>query len=187
VRLFVALELPPEVRGTIGALIRELKPLDEAWKWTRAENLHITLKFLGETPADQVDGIVTALKQVTFERPVELGFRGIGFFPNERRPSVLWVGIDEQTELPTLAKNIDIELESVGFAREEREFTPHLTLARSKAGRVSARMSEALAGHAELDFGIILASEFHLIRSELKSTGALYTTLVSFSCRQKTV
>lgn len=186
-RLFVALELSPEVRGTIAALIRELKPHDDTWKWTRAENLHITLKFVGETPAEQLDGIIAALKHVPFERPVEMRFRGVGFFPNERRPGVLWVGIDRQMELSSLAKGVENELERVGVAREDREFTGHLTLARSKAGRVSIKLREALAKYDGREFETIVASEFQLIRSELKSAGAEYTTLASFSCRPKTV
>lgn len=184
-RLFVALELSQEVRETITALVRELKPLDESWKWTRAENLHITLKFLGEIPTEQVERIIAVLRQVPFDQTLPLKFQGLGFFPNERRPRVLWIGIDAPEGLPALAKSIEAALESVGVPREERAFTPHLTLARSKEGRVSPKLRHGLARYASRDFGTATASDFHLIRSELKSAGAEYTTLAWFPCDQK--
>ena len=184
-RLFVALELSAEVRETIAALIRELKPLDVSWKWTRAENLHVTLKFLGEIPTEQLDYTAAVLRQVPFGRSLTLRFRSMGFFPNERRPRVLWTGIDAPPDLLVLAKNIEDALEGVGVPKDDRAFTPHLTLARNKEGRVSQKLRDGLAKYADRDFGIVTASAFHLIRSELKSNGAEYTTLASFPCTQK--
>lgn len=183
VRLFVALELSPEVRETIAGLIRELKPLDASWKWTRAENLHVTLKFLGDVPTENLNTIESSLRNVRFERSLTLRFPGLRFFPNERRPRVLWVGIDGPPDLPELATGIESALEAAGIARENRAFTPHLTLARSEDGRVSASLREALVKSSSREFGAVTASAYHLIRSELKFTGAEYTTLASFACR----
>ena len=185
-RLFVALETSPEVREKIAVLVRELKPLDDSWKWTRAENLHITLKFLGEIPTEASDRIVAALKRVSFEQSLALRFRGLGSFPNDRRPRVLWVGIDGPSGLAGLAENIERGLECVGVPKEDRAFTPHLTLARNKDAHISPKLREALASFSNRDFGTVVASAFHLVRSELKSTGAEYTTLASFPCRQNT-
>src|SRR5262249_57315131 len=110
---------------------------DDSWKWTRGENLHITLKFLGEIPTEGSEKIVAALKRVPFEQSLGLCFRGLGFFPHDRRPRVLWVGIDGPPGLTSLAKNIENSLESVGVPKEGRGFIPHLTLARNKNGHVS--------------------------------------------------
>ncbi len=184
-RLFVALEMSPEVRESIAALIRELKPLDESWKWTRAENLHVTLKFLGEVPESRIDRVVAVLRTISFSESLVLHFRELGFFPNERRPRVLWTGVHAPAALSTLAANIEETLGSIGVPREERAYTPHLTLARSKEGRVSRGLRDAFAAAAGNDFGTIAASAFHLIRSELKSSGAEYTTLASFPGNQK--
>ena len=184
-RLFVALELSREIRGTIAALIRQCKPLDESWKWTLAENLHVTLKFLGEIPANRLDDVVAALREVPFERALTLRFRGLGFFPNERRPRVLWAGIEATEDLPALAKSVEAALESIGVPKEDRAFTPHLTLARSKEGRISPQLRDILTKYASRDFGTAIMDDFRLIRSELKSSGAEYTTLASFPRNQK--
>ncbi len=180
-RLFVALEISEEIRAAIATLIRELKPLDDSWKWVRAENLHVTLKFLGEIPFGKLESIKTSLRPVSCEWPILMKFRGLGFFPNERRPRVLWVGMDAPHSLPALATAIEEALAKVGVPREEREFTPHLTLARNKSGKASEKFLSALASHASSQFGEMNATAFHLIESKLKSTGAEYTTLESFS------
>lgn len=180
-RLFVALQIPEGVRATIAHLIRELKPLDNSWKWTRAENLHVTLKFLGETPQAKVKSISEALRSVDCAWPIPVKFRGLGFFPNEKRPRVLWIGLDSAPSLPALATRIEDSLATIGVPREERAFTPHLTLARNKDGRVSENIRNILAKCAAAQFGEMNASAFHLVESRLKSTGAEYTTLESFS------
>jgi 2'-5' RNA ligase len=180
VRLFVALQLSEDLREAIAALIQELKPLDESWKWTRPDNLHVTLKFLGEVPKDQLKNVEEALRKAPADLPIALTFRRLGFFPNERRPRVLWIGIDAPQSLPATAACIDAALVSVNVPREEKSFTPHLTLARSKTGNISPKLREAIAKYSTREFGEVKASAFHLIESKLKSTGAEYTTLRSF-------
>lgn len=179
-RLFVALQISEDVRKAIAALTLELKPLDDSWKWTRPKSLHITLKFLGEIPESKSNHVTEALRTVPADLPITLTFKGLGFFPNERRPRVLWVGIEAQQSLPALVAAIDAALADVGVPREERSFTPHLTLARSKAGKIAPKLLEGLAKYSAREFGIMKASVFHLIESRLKSTGAEYTTLESF-------
>jgi len=180
VRLFVALQISEDVREAMAALIRELKPLDESWKWSRSESLHVTLKFLGETPESKLQQATVALSTVPTDLPITLTFRGLGLFPNEKRPRVLWAGIEARESLRVLAASIDEAIAGVGVPREEKSFTPHLTLARSKAGEISAELREALAKHSAREFGVTRVSAFHLIESRLKSTGAEYTTLRSF-------
>lgn len=178
-RLFVALEIPDAIRAAIESLIRELHPLDNSWKWVRAQNLHVTLKFLGEVAPGKLPEIIEALRRAPTAGPVALKFRGLGFFPNERRPRVLWVGMDAPQSLIGLAAGVEATLMNAGFPREEREFTPHLTLARNKQGTISPELRDAIASHSTREFGTMDASTFHLIESKIKSTGPEYTTLES--------
>jgi len=180
VRLFVALDIPEVVRVAVESLIGELKPLDDSWKWVRAVNLHVTLKFLGEVAPDKPAKIVEALRTAPTHGPVALKFHGLGFFPHERRPRVLWVGMDAPPSLMGLAAAVEAALAGVGFAREERDFTPHLTLARSKSATASPQLREAIAALPARQFGMRDASTFHLVESRIKSAGPEYTTLESF-------
>ena len=180
-RLFVALEISDGIRATISEMTRELQPLDDSWKWTRAANLHVTLKFLGEFAEEKMPAAIELLRGVPAEFPIPLKFQSLGFFPNERRPRVLWVGLDAPRGLWKLAMAIDESMAKLGVARENREFSPHLTLARGGEGNLAGKAREAISKRASNVFGEMGASSFHLIKSELKSTGAEYTTLESFS------
>ncbi len=179
-RLFVALQISEEIRAGIATLSHELKPLDDSWKWTQAENLHVTLKFLGEMPSDKLERVKETLRHVPAEWPIEVEFSGLGFFPSERHPRVLWVGMKAPRSFPALATVIDDALARLGVPKEEREFTPHLTLARNKSGKISLKLREAIAKHSATEFGTMKTSAFHLIESKLKSIGPEYTTLDSF-------
>ncbi len=138
------------------------------------------MKFIGEMPAEKVEGIKTALADVPFPAPLKIFFRGIGFFPNERRPQVLWAGIEAGPELRALAEAVEISLEPLGIARERREFSPHVTLARFKSAEKLAGLRAAIAAAGPLEFGQSIANEFHLYQSVLKPGGAEYTRLASF-------
>ncbi len=179
-RLFVALEIPRAVRDNLATLIRELRTADRKARWVRPENIHVTLKFIGETPAEKVQDIRDALSGVHFERGVELSFRGLGFFPNAKRPSVLWAGIDASPNLRSLAGGIESSLEKLGFPREQRPFVPHLTIARFQTPRIHEPLQSATAQSSGREFGSLRTHEFHLIESKLKPSGAEYTTIESF-------
>jgi 2'-5' RNA ligase len=180
VRLFVALQIPPAVRDNLAAMILELRALAPQLKWVRAENLHVTLKFIGETPAENLGAIGKALSTVRSERSVDLHLRGLGFFPNEKRPSVLWAGIEASANLVALAGEVDRALEVAGIPSEARAFTPHLTLARIPASGLPEKLRTAIQQNRTGDFGPFVTHEFHLFDSKLKPTGAEYTTLQSF-------
>jgi 2'-5' RNA ligase len=180
VRLFVALEIPAEVRAGLAALIREFRGLAPQLKWVRAENLHLTLKFIGETESAKLDAIRAALARVGSSHALELIVQGIGFFPGDQRPRVLWAGIRAPGGLAQLAVDVDASLASLGFAREQRPFAPHLTLARLAGTRPPEPLREGIQRQATDAFGTWRATEFHLIESRLKPAGAEYTTLQSF-------
>lgn len=184
-RLFVALEIPAAVRANLAALIEQLRalPVRDGGKnarWVRAQNLHVTLKFIGEAAPEKLDGIRGALSGVRAERPVELACRGLGFFPNEKRPQVFWAGLDASENLAKLAEDIDRVLATAGVPREKRAFEPHLTLARFGAPRLDETLRATIAGAAGREFGSFGASEFHLIESKTKPSGAEYTRVASF-------
>jgi 2'-5' RNA ligase len=180
-RLFVALEIPPAVRENLAALIKSLCAVSPQTRWVRSENLHVTLKFIGEVPETKLASIRGALAGVRSEQPVVLDFQGLGFFPNEKHPRVLWAGIEASPNLKTLAGDIDGATEKLGIPREQRPFSPHLTLARFEPPRMPETLRAAIQENAERDFGSLRTSQFHLIESKLKRSGAEYTTVESFS------
>ena len=142
--------------------------------------MHITLKFIGGTDPGNLRRIQSALAGIRSDQPVTLEFRGVGFFPNEKRPRVFWIGAEASPNLKTLAADVDQSLHQLGFALEERQFTPHLTLARFSTPSIPPKLAAAAKENAARSFGSLTAREFHLIESKLKSTGAEYTTLQSF-------
>jgi 2'-5' RNA ligase len=185
VRLFVALEIPAAVRDNLAAQINELRDLRaplaaKRLRWVRPENLHVTLKFIGEVEAAKLDGIRSALTAIGLDAPVGLDFRGLGFFPDEKYPRVLWVGLHASGNLPVLASDIDRTLEGQGIARDERAFAPHLTLARFEPRGLHEKLRIAIQKNSEREFGAFEAREFHLIQSKLKPSGAEYTSLAAF-------
>jgi 2'-5' RNA ligase len=179
-RLFVALDIPEDVRQEIDALVAKLRGACRNARWVRIEGAHITLKFIGEVPAEKAEDIKTALGTVPFPAPIKMSFRGLGFFPNERRPRVLWAGIEANGELGALAAAVETALEPLGIAREERAFSPHLTLARFDSPSHLKRLHAGIAAAGSLEFGRAIASEFHLYQSVLKRAGAEYTRLATF-------
>ena len=179
-RLFVALDIPEDVRAAIAAVAAKLRRVCEHARWVRIEGAHVTLKFIGEVPAEEIEQIKTALANVSFPGTLRIFFRGIGFFPNERRPSVLWAGVEACPELRTLTASMENSLEPLGIARERREFSPHLTLARFKSPDKLEGLRAAVAAAAPLEFGHAVANEFHLYQSILKPGGAEYTRLATF-------
>jgi 2'-5' RNA ligase len=186
VRLFVALEIPSKVRDNLAALISELRAVDAAAsknkaRWVRAENLHVTLKFIGNVDAGKLDAIRAASSEVSSGGAVELCFRGLGFFPNEKRPRVLWAGMVASPNLAPLAAGLNTRLEKLGIPRETREFAPHLTLARFDPPGVSESLRAAARENAAREFGAVRTGEFHLFESKTRPTGAEYLRLSSFS------
>jgi len=180
VRLFVALQIAAEVRESLAALIAEFRPLAAKLKWVRADNLHLTLKFIGETESERLDAVRAALAELRSGKPAELQVRGLGFFPNARWPRVFWAGVQASDNLAALAADIDAACATLGFAREKHSYSPHLTLARLESTHPTGALREAIERDEAREFGSFWASEFHLIESRLKSAGAEYTTVQSF-------
>jgi RNA 2',3'-cyclic 3'-phosphodiesterase len=179
-RLFIAIEISPDVRAALAALLEEFRAIAPQVKWARPENMHLTLKFLGETDSSKLTAMQAALSALRSSQAVTLHFRGLGFFPNARRAKVFWTGMESSPNLPVLAAEIDQAMHRFGFLLEDRPFTPHLTLARFQPPGLPHKLDAAAQEYASRDFGSLIAREFHLIESKLKPAGAEYTTLQSF-------
>ena len=179
-RLFIAIEIPESIRSAFASLLKEFRAVAPQLKWVRAENLHVTLKFLGETDPAKLGALQNVLSAVRSAEPVSLEFRGLGFFPNEKRPRVFWAGMEASANLKTLAADIDQTVHPLGFPLEERPFTPHLTLARFSLPGIPPKLLQAINEKNSQSFGSLGTRQFHLIESKLKPAGAEYTTVQSF-------
>lgn len=180
-RLFVAVDIPEDVRGAARALVERLRPTCRSARWARVEGLHVTLKFIGETSPETAEKIKSVLPTIPRPAPFLMNFRGLGFFPNERRPRVLWAGIKAGPELAALAAAVENALSPLGIPREERAFSPHLTLARFNSPDGLPKLRAAIESAESLEFGSDTAREFHLYQSVLKRGGAEYTRVATFS------
>jgi RNA 2',3'-cyclic 3'-phosphodiesterase len=179
-RIFVALDLPEEVRQALAQFAAGLRACCAGARWTRPEGIHVTLKFIGETKTERVESIQTALAGVHSPHAVDLRFRGAGFFPDARRPRVFWAGVEASPNLTELASAVEAALQPLGIPPETRPFAPHLTLARFKSEDGLAQLLKALEQSPAREFGAARATEFHLYQSILKPNGAHYLRLASF-------
>ncbi len=181
VRCFVAVDLPDGMREEIGR-IQSIIATDEL-RLVKPELVHITLKFLGEVPAERVERIVEALRAIR-AAPFPARVRGMGAFPG-RSIRVVWLGLDG--EFAPLYENVESVLEPLGFEREERGFSPHVTLGR--VGRPNSRMNQILApkiaGLAASDLGSFTVDHFHLKKSTLTRGGPIYDDLAVFPLRDQ--
>lgn len=183
-RLFVALDVPSQVREALAELSARLKKTCSSARWVRLENVHITLKFIGEISLETVEKIREALGSLPEFAPILLRFAGLGFFPSARRPRVFWAGVEPSPELAALAGTIEAKLEPLGIPAEKREFHPHLTLARFEATQGTQALVAAVEALEAPQFGSETFHEFHLYRSVLKRSGAEYTRLVTYSLQR---
>ena len=184
-RLFVAIDLPEHVRESLGHLQTDLRRHDlSGLRWTRPHGVHLTLKFLGETPATSLAAIEGALARAVRGVPsFRLALGAPGTFGGRRGPRVLWVDLEGELQpLRQLQAAVERELAAAGFAPEEREFSPHLTLARvpqpprpGLAERVAGALEAVAAARGEIE-----ATELVLMRSSLQPGGAVYSRVAAF-------
>ena len=173
-RLFIATALPAPVISSVSAMRNELTAESESVRWVRNESLHLTLKFLGEVSEDQIDRIDNSLGNIEIA-PFTVRVAGIGFFPNEQAPRVLWAGVRSK-RLRALADLVEGHMVELGFKAGNREFNPHLTLARSRRdNRIEGRLVEKALPFRDRRFGRFETDRFFLYESRLESSGAVYT------------
>lgn len=190
VRAFIAIPLPHSLLDKLTDLQQQLErqvPPRSA-RWVRAESIHLTLKFLGDTLTEKLPEIKRALTDVAHHAPAcTFTVEGLGCFPNPRRPRIVWVGVQEPTgRLEALQDAVAETMTHFGYSREKRAFTPHLTLGRvnRRASRSdAARVGEVVTGATVGLLAEVAAGRLALIRSLLKPSGAEYTTLEEFPLR----
>jgi 2'-5' RNA ligase len=183
IRSFIAIPLSVELISQIEKIQNQLKKIPTDVKWVNPSSIHLTLKFLGNIEATQIEkiaqGIQNGIKGIS-KWIAEV--KDIGAFPSLKNPRVIWVGIeDERNQLVNLQKRIEKEMEKLGFKREERKFSPHLTLGRVRSSQGKSELVKYLLQPQEPFSAEINIDQVVLFKSDLKPTGAEYTRLKEFS------
>ncbi len=189
IRAFIAIELPEDVRQQLDSMEQQIQAragevARRAVRWVPAGNMHLTLKFLGEVSTGNLQSLSRMLQNVAGQHTqFDMVIGGLGAFPNVRRPRVIWVGTEAPAELSALQRAIEAETHKLGYPVEERPFSPHLTLGRisqnahpEEVAQVARALSEVKIG----ELGRVHVSQLHLFRSDLRPSGAVYTSLYSF-------
>jgi 2'-5' RNA ligase len=174
-RLFVALDLPDAIKDSLLPLMRGLGDV----RWIDPDQLHLTLRFIGEVDNGEANDIADALSLVQ-GYPFDLRLKGLGHFPPRGEPKVIWVGIERQPELKALKRRIDQALKQVGIDRDPQKYTPHVTLARLRQPPRQAGLATYLMRHALYQSSSFPISGFKLYSSWLDSAGADYQVEASY-------
>ena len=179
IRSFIAFELPAAVISRLDSVQQELKALQLKARWVRPQNIHLTLKFLGNIDPAAVEKIGQAMAEAAGDcAPIALTVDGIGFFPGLRRPRVLWVGLGGATGvLLDLQRNLAERLAAIGFAKDKRSFKAHLTLGRIRQAVDPNVLSRAVEDYSDLESLKFTADRIILFKSDLKPSGAVYSHL----------
>jgi 2'-5' RNA ligase len=192
-RLFIALDIDDAIRDRLTRFLQGVRNFAPDARWVKPESLHVTLKFIGEQPEAAVVRIEQTLANLS-GISTAIHFQGYGFFPTPKSGRVFWIGMETGPELAALAAAIDDKLAALGIAKEDRPFSPHLTLARSagasgsprwrkgdKANRMFQTLQEKLAALPPPEFGTMTPREFFLYQSQLSPKGSKYTKLANFA------
>jgi 2'-5' RNA ligase len=179
VRTFIAFELPPEVIRSLNQLQDALRKCGLKMRWVRPENIHLTLKFLGNISPDQIEPVHSAMISAASSKPApKLSARGIGVFPGLKSARVLWVGLSGDLDaLTAIQRGLEQRLETIGFSKEDRSFKAHLTLARAKEKVYPETLFSALETCKGFKTGPFTTDMLVLFKSVLEASGAVYTPL----------
>jgi 2'-5' RNA ligase len=177
-RLFTAIDIPADLTEALRSFVNRLRPSAEIG-WSPVENLHVTTKFIGDWPEHRLDEMKNVLASVPVNRAIDITVKGVGWFPNSRRPRVFWAGIEGEEPLLDLARATEHALAQLGVPVEERAYSPHLTLARIREAVPLDRLQQTLRSFPAgcgFDFGSFKATQFFLYLS----AGGKYTQLAEF-------
>ena len=183
IRAFIAIELTDEIHQRLDEVIaRYKKQMPQVpIRWVPAKNIHLTLKFLGDVSVASLELLTSQLqKEVAAHPSFEISVGGSGAFPNPRRARVIWVGVEAPAELAAVQSGIESGMELLGYAREDRPFSPHLTLGRvsRNATAPDLRMIAQAVETTKVSFlGAVRVRQVQLFRSDLQPTGAVYTRI----------
>jgi 2'-5' RNA ligase len=178
-RLFMAVSLPDDIKARIGEVIKQLSTSGADVKWVSPENLHITMKFFGDTDPSLVSDIKASCQAAcSVIKPFRIDIGGIGSFSRRGIPSVVWVGITEgAAQLALIASRIDEVAAIFGFEKEKRPFSAHITLGRLRSDGKACKLQEVIDACKEKQIGSIDVSAVALMRSDLRPSGPIYTRI----------
>ncbi|MEE4261478.1 MAG: RNA 2',3'-cyclic phosphodiesterase [Desulfobacteraceae bacterium] len=179
IRTFIALELPPAVISLLDKVQQDLKRLKIRARWVQPENIHLTLKFLGDTNPADINKIGAAMTNAAIDfPPLALTARGIGVFPGIRRPRVIWVGLGgDIRSLLALQSRLADELAGAKFSKDKKPFKAHLTLGRIKQSASPAVIRQMISDHASLNSDEFICDQIFLFKSDLQPSGAVHSRL----------
>ena len=186
IRCFVAIEIPEAIQDQLAQIQEMLRKQIQKASWVKPGNIHLTLKFLGDVDAENLESIGQAIEGVTIHHsPFSLRIGGVGAFPSLGRPSVLWAGIKVGGErVSALAQDINQALSPCGFSPDNKKFNPHLTIARLN-GRMDLRpYANQYRQYDDIDGADLTVHEISLIRSQLHPKGSIHSTLQSYTLTQ---
>ena len=175
-RGFISVEIP--VFPKILDFISEIKNSGTNVKLVEPENIHITLKFLGDTKEDLIEKIQEIINKSTEQiNPFELKVKSTGVFPNQNYIKVVWLGLENIENLEAISQKIDQETSKLGFEKEKRKFSAHVTVGRVRSAKNKDKLLQIINKYQDVEFGTILVESIELKKSELTSQGPIYTTL----------
>ncbi len=178
VRCFIAIEMPTALKDAMAERTENVRRSGADARWVKAENLHLTLKFLGSVSEETIEPIKSALLEaVKRHSGFRLRFRGAGVFPDRKRPRVVWIGAEDSGELVSIQKDVEEAMSALGFEAEKRPYSPHLTIGRLKSPRRREILIRELDAISTVDFGSMDVAEVALMRSTIKPGGAEYSRL----------
>jgi 2'-5' RNA ligase len=183
IRAFIAIDLPPDVQDCLEQVSSQLKESMERVpiRWVAVPNIHLTLKFLGDVSLSNIEVLTKILEvEAANHRPMDISVGGLGAYPKIRRPRVIWVGIEAPAELLSLQRGIEAQTARVGYARDRRPFSAHLTLgrvSRNATPREVRKIGDVLSENKLGFLGVACVRAVHLFRSDLQPGGAVYTRL----------
>ena len=175
-RGFIAIDIP--INNKIIEMENEIKKTGADLKLVELKNIHITLKFLGDTDEEKINEIEEIIKNSIEEvHPFNIKLKGSGVFPNKNYMKVIWIGIEGAETIEEIAKKIEKQLENIGFQTEKRGFSAHLTIARVKSSKNKEKIIQILEKYQDVEFAIIDVNSVKLKKSDLTPKGPIYTTL----------
>ena len=181
-RAFIAIEIPQEIKRQIAGQTAELRRMiGRSVRWVMPENIHLTLKFLGDISPTNIDLLAQALKtEVGQHLPFEIDVDGLGAFPNVRRPRVIWIGLNAPADLTRLQHHLETATARLGYVSDDKPFSPHLTIGRIRE-QLSSDETQSLRNALENTkvgaLGKFAVKSVHLFQSELKPAGPIYTCI----------
>jgi 2'-5' RNA ligase len=181
VRVFIALPLAAPVQKALNKLIGEFRKSVDGVRWVEPDGMHLTLKFLGETDLLTVAQIARQVERISARtQPIALNLQGIGAFPRPASPRVVWVGVTgDLGPLEALQTEIEDAMRDLGFPREIRRWTPHITLGRVRESGTQPGLKEMLEANIDREIGVMTATEAVTYSSALSSKGARYDRLAT--------